>query len=143
MPVSPELLSALRAYERLWRTDASDADVEAAFAAGFTDDRPGAPEAGDAEFAVRDPRRAHRRALDGRGAAVGPYADDRAGPARTRLGFEAGNRDIVSVCHGYETGPGTPSRRVFGQLARRAGSSRGHASKRGKGAPAWRSTRSW
>jgi predicted ester cyclase len=59
MPVSPELLSALRAYERLWRSDASDADVEAAFAAGFTDHRPGAPEAGVAEFA------GHRKAALG------------------------------------------------------------------------------
>ena len=50
MPVSPELLSALSAYERLWRGDASGADVEAAFTAGFRDHRPGAAEAGVAEF---------------------------------------------------------------------------------------------
>ena len=42
MPISPEHLSALRGYELLWRSDATDADIEAAFAPGFRDHRPGA-----------------------------------------------------------------------------------------------------
>ena len=72
MPVSPELLSALRAYERLWRSDAADADVEAAFAAGFTDHRPGAPEAGVAEFAEH--RKDALGALSGLSALYEPVA---------------------------------------------------------------------
>jgi len=42
MPISPEHLSALRAYERLWHSDATDADLEAPFAPGLRDYRLGA-----------------------------------------------------------------------------------------------------
>jgi predicted ester cyclase len=74
MPVSPELLSALSAYERLWRGDASDADVEAAFTAGFRDHRPGAVEAGVAEFAEH--RKEALGALSGLSARYEPIAGD-------------------------------------------------------------------
>ena len=74
MPVSPELLSALRAYQRLWRSDASDDDVEAAFARGFTDHRPGADGAGVEEF--RGHRRAALGALGGLSARFEPVAGE-------------------------------------------------------------------
>ena len=74
MPVSPELLSALSAYERLWRSDASDDDVEAAFASGFTDHRPGADGTGVAEF--REHRRSAFDALSGLSARYEPIAGD-------------------------------------------------------------------
>jgi predicted ester cyclase len=74
MPVSPEHLSALRAYERLWRSDASDADVEAVFASGFTDHRPGASGAGVEEF--REHRTAALGALKGLSARYEPVAGD-------------------------------------------------------------------
>jgi predicted ester cyclase len=74
MPISPEHLSALRGYEMLWRSDASDGDLEAAFAPGFTDHRPGADGTGVAEF------RAHRQAafgaLSGLSARYEPIAGD-------------------------------------------------------------------
>src|SRR5215469_577793 len=74
MPVSPEHLAALRAYERLWFSDAADADVEAAFAAGFTDHRPGAPDAGVAEFAEH--RKEALGALSGLSARFEPVAGE-------------------------------------------------------------------
>src|SRR5262245_47546067 len=74
MPVSPEHLSALSAYERLWRSDASDDDVESAFAAGFTDHRPGADGAGVEEF--REHRKAALAALKGLSARYEPIAGD-------------------------------------------------------------------
>ena len=74
MPISPEHLSALRGYEMLWCSDASDDDVEAAFAPGYRDHRPGADGTGVAEF------RAHRRsafdALSGLSARYEPIAGD-------------------------------------------------------------------
>ena len=72
MPITPEHLSALSAYQMLWRSDAPGADVEAAFAAGFTDHRPGAPEAGAAEFAEH--RKAALGALSGLSAHYEPIA---------------------------------------------------------------------
>ena len=74
MPLSPKHLSALSAYERLWRSDGSDADVEAAFAAGFRDHRPGAPEAGVGEFAEH--RKAAFGALSDLSARYEPVAGD-------------------------------------------------------------------
>jgi predicted ester cyclase len=74
MPITPEHQSALRAYERLWRSDVSDTDVEAVFAAGFRDHRPGAPEAGVAEFAGH--RRAALGALSGLSARYEPVTGD-------------------------------------------------------------------
>jgi predicted ester cyclase len=74
MPVSPEHMSALGAYERLWRGDATDADIEAAFAPGFADHRPGAPGAGIAEFAAH--RQAALDALSGLSARYEPVAGD-------------------------------------------------------------------
>src|SRR5215469_16769574 len=74
MPIMPEHLSALSAYEMLWRSDATEADVDAAFAPGFTDHRPGADGTGVTEF------RAHRRAafdaLSGLSARYEPIAGD-------------------------------------------------------------------
>jgi predicted ester cyclase len=74
MPITPEHLSALSAYQMLWRSDAPGADVEAAFAAGFRDHRPGAPEAGVAEFAEH--RKAALGALSGLSAQYEPIAGD-------------------------------------------------------------------
>ena len=74
MPVSPEHLSALNAYERLWRSDATDADIEAALAPGFTDHRPGAPGSARAEFAGH--RQAALDALSGLSARYEPVAGD-------------------------------------------------------------------
>jgi predicted ester cyclase len=74
MPVTPEHLSALRAYEMLWRGDAPAAGVEAAFAPGFRDHRPGAPEAGVAELAEH--RTAALGALSGLSARYEPIAGD-------------------------------------------------------------------
>ena len=74
MPITAEHLSALSAYERLWRSDASDTDVGAAFAAGFRDHRPGAPEAGVAEFAEH--REEAFGALSGLSARYEPVAGD-------------------------------------------------------------------
>jgi len=74
MPISPEHLSALRGYELLWRSDATDADVEAAFAPGFTDHRPGADGTGVAEF--RGHRQAAFEALSGLSARYEPIAGD-------------------------------------------------------------------
>lgn len=74
MPITPEHLSALSAYQMLWRGGAPDADVEAAFAAGFRDHRPGAPEAGVAEFAEH--RKAALGALSGLSAQYEPIAGD-------------------------------------------------------------------
>jgi predicted ester cyclase len=74
MPITSEHLSALRAYEMLWQGDAPGADVEAAFAPGFTDHRPGAPEAGVAEFAEH--RKAALGALSGLSARYEPIAGD-------------------------------------------------------------------
>src|SRR5215472_13616156 len=55
MPILPDHLSVLSAYERLWRPDTTDSDVGAAFAPGFMDYRPGARGTGVNQF------RAHRR----------------------------------------------------------------------------------
>ena len=74
MPISPEHLSALRAYEMLWRSDASDADVEAAFAPGYGDHRPGADGTGVTEF--REHRRSAFDALSGLSARYEPIAGD-------------------------------------------------------------------
>jgi predicted ester cyclase len=74
MPVSPEHLSALGAYERLWRSDASDDDVASAFAPGFTDHRPGADGAGAEDF--REHREAALGALKGLSARYEPIAGD-------------------------------------------------------------------
>jgi predicted ester cyclase len=74
MPITPEHLSALSAYERLWRSDASDDDVEAAFASGFTDHRPGADGAGVDEF--RQHRTAALGALSGLSTRYEPVGGD-------------------------------------------------------------------
>ena len=74
MPITPEHLSVLSAYQMLWRSDAPDADVEAAFAVGFRDHRPGAPAAGVAEFAKH--RKAALGALSGLSAQYEPIAGD-------------------------------------------------------------------
>src|SRR5215469_294838 len=72
MPIMPEHLSALRAYEMLWRRDATDADVGAAFAPGFRDHRPGADGVGVTEF--RGHRQAALDALSGLSARYEPIA---------------------------------------------------------------------
>ena len=74
MPVAPEHLSALGACERLWRGDATDAGIEAAFAPGFAGRRPGAPGAGIAGFAGH--RQAALGALGGLPARYEPVAGD-------------------------------------------------------------------
>ena len=74
MPITPEHLSALSAYERLWRSDATDADVEAAFAPGFTDHRPGADGTGVTGF--RGHRQAAFDALSGLSARYEAIAGD-------------------------------------------------------------------
>ena len=74
MPISPEHLSALRAYEMLWRSDASDDEIEAAFAPGYRDHRPGADGTGVTEF--REHRRSAFDALSGLSARYEPIAGD-------------------------------------------------------------------
>src|SRR5215472_8659832 len=58
------LRSSTGAYERLWRSDASDDDDAAAFAPGFSDHRRGADGAGVDEF------REHRKAAASSGRAT-------------------------------------------------------------------------
>ncbi len=72
MPVSPEHLSALRAYEMLWRSDATDAQIDAVFAPDFTDHRPGADGAGVNGF--REHWKAAFEALSGLSARYEPVA---------------------------------------------------------------------
>jgi predicted ester cyclase len=50
VPIPAQLSAALSAYASLWQADATDADIDAAFAPGFTDHRPGADGGGVAEF---------------------------------------------------------------------------------------------
>ena len=74
MPIMPEHLSALRAYQMLWRSDATDADFGAAFAPGFRDHRPDADGTGVTEF--RGHRQAAFDALSGLSARYEPIAGD-------------------------------------------------------------------
>jgi predicted ester cyclase len=74
MPVSPEHLSALSAYERLWQPTATDAQIDAGFAPGFEDHRPGADGAGVDGF--REHRATALEALSGLSARYEPIAGD-------------------------------------------------------------------
>ncbi len=70
MPVSPEHLSALRAYGRLWEPAATDTQIDAVFAPGFTDHRPGADGTGVDGF--REHRKVAFDALGGLSARYEP-----------------------------------------------------------------------
>lgn len=74
MPITPEHLSALRAYEMLWRPKVTDAQLEAVFAPGFTDHRPGADGTGAEEF--REHRKSAFDALSGLSARYEPIAGE-------------------------------------------------------------------
>jgi len=74
MPVSPEHRSALGAYERLWQPAATDAQIDAVFAPGFTDHRPGA--AGTGVDGFREHRKVAFDALGGLSARYEPIAGD-------------------------------------------------------------------
>jgi hypothetical protein len=50
VPVPAQLTAVLSAYARLWQPAATDADIDAVLAPGFTDYRPGSDGAGAAEF---------------------------------------------------------------------------------------------
>jgi predicted ester cyclase len=74
MPVSPEHLSALRAYGRLWGPSATDAQIDAVFAPGFKDHRPGADGTGVDGF--REHRKVAFDTLGGLSARYEPVAGD-------------------------------------------------------------------
>jgi predicted ester cyclase len=72
MPILPEHLAALSAYETLWQPAGAGAKIDAVFAPGFRDHRPGADGADVSEFAEH--RQAALAALSGLSARYEPIA---------------------------------------------------------------------
>src|SRR5260370_13054555 len=74
MPITPEHLSALRAYAGLWEPVVTAAQIDAVFAPGFEDHRTGAEGAGVDAF--REHRAMAFDALSGLSARYEPVAGD-------------------------------------------------------------------
>ena len=72
MPIVPEHLAALSAYEALWQPADADAEIDAVFAPGFRDHRPGADGTDVSGFAEH--RQAALGALSGLSAKYEPVA---------------------------------------------------------------------